>query len=610
MKTQPPKIAQWLLTRLQSKYNGSPALGDLEEEFTFISEENGHTKAVRWYRWQLIKSIPSCMKHILFWRMIMISNYFKIALRNIQRYKGFSLINILGLSVGLACCILILMWVTDGLSYDNFIKNSDRIYRVNSINHSGGESNHSAGSPSPIGPTLVNDFPEVANFTRVQSGWSGWYLHYGEKSFITEKLCCADPSFFEIFNFEFIQGDPKTALKDRYSVVLTEELAKKCFGSGDAMGQVLQMVDRDMKVTGVIKNIPRNSHLQFDYVFPIINMTEWRSSQIDRWKYTQFATYIQLKENVDANEIENKISAIVNEYDPDSKIELYLQPLKKAHLYSTHINSWMLEYPNKGNIKYIYIFSAIVLCILLVACINFINLTTALSATRIREVGIRKVAGAFKNDLIKQFFGETLLFSLLGLIIGLFIVKYFLPAFNELTGKFLSFDLIYNPQSILAITGIVLLTGIISGSYPALYLSSFKPAGVFKTASQLGFGKGGTLRKILVIGQFSFTIILIFVTFVVYKQLQFIQNKDLGFDHENIVTFASYGQFDENYEAAKNELLQNTNILNVCQAFPPGQEFNGTTDITWPGKDPAAGISKSFRGKYFRNRIFIVQRIF
>jgi len=281
--------------------------------------------------------------------------------------------------------------------------------------------------------------------------------------------------------------------------------------------------------------------------------------------------------------VEKKISGIVKNYETDSKIEIYLQPLSKIHLHSFHINTWMLEYPNKGHIKYIYIFSLIAACILIVACINFINLTTARSATRIREVGIRKVSGAFKNDLIKQFFGETLLVSVIGLLIALFFVKFFLPTFNELTGKPLSFNLISNSQAILGVLVIVFLTGIISGSYPALYLSSFKPVGVFKAIGQFSSAKGGTLRKILVISQFAFTVILIFTTIVVYKQLQFIQNKDLGFDQNNVVMLSQYSR---NYEVIKNELLQNPNILNVCQAFPPGQGFSGTTEIDWEGKDP------------------------
>jgi len=290
-----------LLLKQMSIYNDKHSIvEDFEETFQEIVIIDGILQAKLWYWRSLLKSVPGYINLIICWSFAMFKNYLKIALRNIQRYKGYSFINILGLSVGLACCILIMMWVMDELNYDGFYKNRDQIFRVNSIDHSAGEMKHSAGPPSPIGPVLVNDFPEIQQFTRVQSGWGGWYLHYGEKNFTEEKLCCADPSFFEIFNFEFLKGDPKTALLDRYSIVLTEELAKKCFGDEDPMGKVLQMSDEDMKITGVIKNVPRNSHLYFDYIFPIINMTDWRESQIDSWKYDQFATYIKLDKKANA----------------------------------------------------------------------------------------------------------------------------------------------------------------------------------------------------------------------------------------------------------------------------------------------------------------------
>lgn len=582
-----PFFPRFLLKRMSYYNEKHSIIEDFEETFQEIAQKEGNLQAKLWYWSSTLKSLPGYIKLIICWSLAMLKNYLKIALRNIQRYKGYSFINILGLSVGLACCILIMMWVMDELSYDGFYENENQIYRVNSIDHSAGEMKPSAGPPAPIGPVLVNDFPEIQQFTRVQSGWGGWYLHYGEKNFSDEKLCCADPTFFEIFNFEFLHGDPKTALQDRYSIVLTEELAKKCFGDEDPMGKVIKMSDTDLKVSGVIKNVPRNSHLHFDYIFPIINMTDWRSSQINSWKYDQFATYILLDEKADAKKVGKKISGIVKNYETDSKIEIYLQSLNKIHLHSSHINTWMLEYPNKGHIKYIYIFSLIAFCILLVACINFINLTTARSATRIREVGIRKVSGAFKNDLIKQFFGETLLLSIIGLIFALLLAKFFLPTFNELTGKILSYNLISNYKALLGVFVIVFLTGIISGSYPSLYLSSFKPVGVFRAKGQFSSAKGVTLRKILVIGQFAFTIILIFVTVVVYKQLQFIHNKDLGFDQNNVVSLSQYSM---NYEAIKNKLLQNPNITNICRAFPPGQGFRGTTEVDWEGKDPTQEV--------------------
>lgn len=516
----------------------------------------------------------------------MLKNYLKIALRNIKRYKGYSFLNVVGLAIGMAICILILLWLQDELSWDRFHKNGDQIYRITSEDRAGGNVFKLAGSPSPIGPTLVEEYPEVENFTRVQSGWSGWYLHLGEKIFMKERLACADPSFFEIFQFPFISGDPKTALQDRYSIVLTETLAKKCFGNDDPMGKIVQMSDTDLKVTGVIKDIPHNSHLQFDYVFPIINMTKWRESKLDSWKYMQFATYVQLKDKIEVNELRQKLAGMVKKYDSESKVTIDLQPLKAIHLHSTNMNSWMIVYPNPGNVTYIYIFSLVAILILLLACINFMNLSTARSSTRAKEVGIRKVTGAHRRDIIIQFLGETILLSLLALLIALFLVEVLIPTFNTLSGKALSLDLSKNMTTFLGLLGIVLITGIISGSYPALYLSSFQPAGVFKAIAQFSSGKGGILRKILVVSQFFITITLIIFTTVIYWQLHFIQNKDLGFDKENIIHFAGYGDYDSNFEATKNELFQNPNIISVCQGFPPTQGMRGTTNIQWEGKDP------------------------
>ncbi len=520
----------------------------------------------------------------------MYKNYLKIALRNINRYKGYSFLNVIGLAIGMTVCILILLWLQDELSWDKFHKNGNQVYRIISEDRAGGNLFRSAGSPSPIGLTLVEEYPEVENFTRVQSGWAGWYLHIGDKTFITERLACADPSFFEIFKFPFIKGDPKTALHDRYSIVLTEALAKKCFGDKDPMGKIVQMSDIDLQVTGVIKDIPHNSHLQFDYIFPIINMTKWRESKLDDWKYMQFATYVKLKDNIKVNELRQKISGIVKKYDSESKMIIDLQPLKAIHLHSTNMNSWMIVYPNPGNITYVYIFSLVALLILLLACINFMNLSTARSSTRAKEVGIRKVTGAHRRDIIIQFLGETILLSSLAIIVSVFFVELLLPTFNTLSGKALSLDLLRNMNIFFGLLSIVVITGIISGSYPALYLSSFEPAGIFKAIAQFSSGRGGVLRKVLVISQFSITVTLIIFTTVIYWQLHFIQNKDLGYDEENIIQFASYGDYGRNFEATKHELLRNPNIVSVCQAFPPSQGLRGTTDIQWEGKDPTKEV--------------------
>ncbi len=517
-------------------------------------------------------------------------SYTRLTLRKIRRHKGFSFINIAGLAIGIACCILILVWVQDELSYDRFHEHAGRTFRIITENHAGDEVTVSAGSPAPLGRNLVETFPDIQESVRVQSGWNNWFLHYGEKTFTEEKLAAVDPAFFEIFSFPFLKGDPKTALIDPHSIVLTERLATKCFADEDPMGKVMQMDNFDLKVTGVVMDIPHNSHFQFDYAFPAENMREWRSSQLDSWDYMQFATYVLLREGADAKALNGRINATVKKFWPESELELYLQPLKGIHLNSSHMNSWMTSYPNPGNIIYVYLFSLIAACVLVVACINFMNLATARYGTRAKEIGLRKVVGAKRKDLIKQFMGESCFLSLVALLFAVLLVVLLLPAFNSLSGKSISMDYGGKLGIWIGILTITLLTGLISGSYPALFLSSFRPTQAFKAGTQLGFRRGGTLRRILVVTQFVFTIVLIICTTVIYRQLHYIQDKDLGYDTENIFLLAGYGDFDRNFEAAKAELLQNPLVQQVCRAFPPGAGFGGTTQVDWEGKDPSQEI--------------------
>ena len=527
---------------------------------------------------------PSHIMPSLIW------SYIKIALRKIKRHKGFSLINIAGLAIGIAACILILIWVQDELSYDRFHKNADQIFRINTVDTSGGMTFIQAGSPAPLGQALMEEVPEVENFVRVQAGWGNWHLHHGEKRFLDEYLAAVGPSFFEIFQFPFIKGDPKTALDDRYSIVLTEDLAQKIFGDEDGFGKIIQLNNTDMTVTGIIKNLPRNSHLHFTFAFPAINMTRWRESKLDEWTYTQFATYVVLRKGADTAEVNRKMMGIVKQHLPNAQGSIYLQPLKDLHLHSTHINTWMLAYPNKGNITYVYLFSLTAFCILLLACINFMNLSTARYAARAKEVGMRKVVGARRSDLIKQFLGESTLLTFLALLIAVFLVELSIPTFTRLAGKEMSLIQSGNWRILIGLFIIALVTSLISGSYPAVFLSAFQPVKVFKNIELLGARRGGVLRKILVVLQFTFTIALIICTAVIYLQLHFMQNKDLGYDKEHIISFAGYNDYETNFEAAKSELLQNPNILAACRGFPPPSGEWGTTEVDWEGKDPSVEV--------------------
>jgi len=582
---RPPVLGRSLLLFFLNFNHPSAVFGDYEELHFKIAIQKGRFFAWLWFWGQVAMAFPLYVKNAMYWGKTMFGNYLKIAIRNIRKHKGYSFINIAGLAIGMACCILIFLWVQDELGFDRFHENSDRIFRILSTDHSGGEVFRSAGVPSMLGPALVEDYPEVVNYVRAQVGWSGYYLHLGDKNFMTERLATVDPSFFEIFRFPFIAGDPKSALQDKHSIVLTETLAKKAFGNEDPLGQVLQISERDFNVTAVIEDIPAESHLRFDYAFPSINMADFRESKFDSWEYSQFATYIELAPGADAKTLAGKIEGIVKTHLPGSKKVISLQALKDIHLHSKGIDTWMVVYAPQGNIDFVYIFTLTAFCILLLACVNFMNLATARATTRMKEVGLRKVVGADKKDLFKQFMGESILFSLLAFVVSLFLVQLLLPVFNTLSGKAFSLDFSADFQIYLGLLGIVVATGLLSGSYPALYLSSFRPVNILRSLTPLTFRKSGTMRKLLVVGQFTFSIILIVTTVVIYSQLHFIQNKDLGFDKENIISFASYGEIGRNYEAVKNELMQNPDILSVCRGFPPSVSLRGTTDVEWEGKD-------------------------
>lgn len=525
-----------------------------------------------------------------------------------QKNPGYSLINIIGLAVGMTCCMLILMWVYDELSYDRFHKNGDQIYRIVCEDPSSGSARLLAGSPAPLGPELIEKCPGVNNFTRLQCGWTGWYLHYGEKNFMQERLACADPSFFEIFQLPFIRGDSRTALKERHSIVLTERLAKKCFGDQDPIGKVMQITDVDMTVTGVIRDLPHNSHLQFDYIFPIINMTEWRHSKIEDWKYLQFATYIELEKSASVANINANIKNIVKSHLPESKGGIFLQPLHEIHLRSKQMNSWMIRYPNPGDINYVYIFSAIAVCVLLIACINYMNMATARAVTRAKEVGVRKVAGAGRRDLLGQFLGESLFLSLISFILAILLVQILIPYFSMLTGRIFSPDFYFQPVLLGLFVAVLCCTTVLSGAYPAIFFTAFSPIAILKSNIQNTLTRGGGLRKVLVVGQFAFAAVLIILTAVMYRQLHYMQNEDLGYNEKNILHFPGYGEFGTDYPAIKNEMLQNPDILCVGNGFPPTLGMNASKEISWEGQDPTKEfVIYSDIGDYDFKNVFELQ---
>jgi putative ABC transport system permease protein len=520
----------------------------------------------------------------------MIKNYFKTAWRNIRKNKLFSFINILGLSLGIATCFIIMLYVQDELSYDRFNKNANNIVRVIfNANLNGGKITESVTMP-PVAQTMKKDFPEVEDATRLLP-WGNSKILYKDKVYKDDFFAFADPNVFSIFTLPMIKGDPKTALLHPHSVVVTQSTAKKYFGNEDAIGKVITITidnNQPYTVTGIIEDIPVNSHFHFDMFTSLTGFGDYNS---DTWMGGGYHTYLLLKPETDLKKMEARFPAMVAKYmgpqiqqqmglslqqfiSKGNSLGFMLQPLTDIHLNSYTTN----EFEPGGNATYVYIFAGVAIFMLIVACINFINLSTAGAAKRAKEVGVRKVAGSGRFQLIKQFLSESLLITFFALIIAFALVQLGLPAFNNISAKHLNFD----AKPIFAFIGLGLIVGIVSGIYPAFYLSSFKPIAVLKgklTTNHKSFG----LRSSLVVFQFFISVVLIIGTIVVYQQMKYIQQKDLGFNKEQIITISNSYALGKNEATFKQQMLQDPRIVNVTMSYyKPAGPSNYNNALAYP----------------------------
>jgi putative ABC transport system permease protein len=503
----------------------------------------------------------------------MLKNYIKTAIRNLLKRKGYSLINIIGLAIGMASCLIILMFVSDELNYDAFNEKADRIYRVAGSFFYGGRSFDIAVAPAPMAQVLIDDFPEVENAVRFRQ--RGRYIfRYGENSYREMSVSYVDPSFFDIFSIPLIKGNPDTALNDPNTLILSRNTAQKYFGDEDPVGKTLRLNDRsDYMVTGVFEEIPGNSHFHFD-VF--VSMTSLDESKAKFWMSQNFQTYILLREGADPAALEAKFPDMLVKYmgpqieafmgksmeklaeENELKGEFYLQPLQDIHLHSDLI----AEMEPTSDVKYVYIFMAVGLFILIIASINYMNLSTARSAGRAREVGIRKVLGSFRSQLIRQFLTESMMLSLVSLVLALGLVRLALPFFNGLSGKALTMAHLGYPAMVVALVSVAIFVGILAGSYSAFFISAFQPVNVLKGQLKSGV-KTGWLRSGLVVFQFAASIILIIGTFVVYNQLHYIQNKKLGYEKEQVILLSNTYLLGDQAETFKNQMLAYPQIVNA-----------------------------------------------
>ena len=513
----------------------------------------------------------------------MIRNFFKVAYRNLFRNKGFSAINITGLGIGMAAAILILLWIQNELSYDEFHKNKDRIYEVwNRVPIEGKLSCWNAVSDL-LAPTLEKDLPEVERAVRVDSD-KKFLFSVGDKKIIKSGNM-VDTGFLQMFSFPMLKGDPSTALNDIHSVVLTEKTAKSLFGNEDAMGKIIKIRDRDnFTVTGVLKDLPDNTRFHFDYLLSWSNL-KYGEGQDLGWNDNSTPTYVMLKPNASYASATLKIKGLKQKYNDDAKTmkwELFIYPLSRWRFYSSFTNG--VE-DNGGAITFVKLFGIIAGFILLIACINFMNLSTARSEKRAKEVGIRKVVGAQKSSLIGQFIGESVFIAFLAGVLAFIIVQISLPGYNQLTEKklFVNFGNIY---TWIAFIGFILFTGLLAGSYPAFFLSSFQPVkvlkGTFKKANALV-----TPRKVLVVLQFTFAIILIICTIIVKQQIDYARDRETGYNKDNLVYHFMTGDIPKNYTLIKNELLASGIAKSITKTNSPLTErWSDGWGQSWEGKDP------------------------
>ncbi len=531
----------------------------------------------------------------------MVFHYLRIALRNIIRQPGYDGINIIGLAIGITCCMMILLHIRNELSYDRYHEHADRIYRV--VN------GDSARTPPAAGPALKELFPEVEEYARTRGTINIWMMAYKDTGFYESDVYRASKGVFGVFSFPLVRGNPQTALDDyahpEQSVVISESMAIKLFGDEDPMDKVIRADDEiNLRVTGVMEDVPHNSHFAVDYlVSEHLDAENLRERYETDWSGSNHFTYVLLAEGTDPVELEDKIARWASTYEPLESLNMRglpfrprLQPVTDIHLRS----NLELDMAGRGDISYVYVFSVVAFSVVLIACINFMNLATARSTIRAKEVAIRKTVGATRSELVLQYMGESMCSAGLALVIAMGLVIAILPWFNTLMGTAFQVNYLENPELLLWLAGIALLVGLLSGSYPALFISRFHPAKILK-GEMTGGVTGSTLRKGLVVAQFALSILLIISTATVYRQLDYMQNRQLGFDKDQVVVIPLIGGAERDFNTFKARLSQSPHVQRVTRSgLMPGRMFSAAIMPVFPtrlaeqSEDDLVGIPALF----------------
>jgi putative ABC transport system permease protein len=584
----PPRLAAWLVKNLDRYRTNHAIIDDMQEVFSRVCRERSYFSACFWYWGQ---SLDAVIKDTLFnskWRLIMLMNYLKVAIRNIKRHKGYSILNISGLTIGFACFIFIFLFIRYEFSFDRQHTKADRIYKAifkSTGDNIMGTAKQSTSYP-PLAPTLMNEFPEIETATRF-SKYNNIMVQVEDQKFLFDKWVWADEHIFDVFDLPFIYGDPATAFKNPYSVVIDEETADKLFGHINPVGKKLHVIrgeEMDFQVTGVMENLPPNSHFRPNLLGQFetqINL----GLPLNSWNAHWFHSYLLLKKGSSAQELETKIQSFIEQkLHPLSSAQNWtylLQPLNDIHLKSTDV---LKKLEAGGDIRYVFICSLIGLFILIIAGINFINLSTARSFTRSREVSIRKVVGANRTQLVKQFMGESLIFTAISLIAAVGFVLLALRGFSSIVDRNITTHSMTHPGFILGLLAAVIIVALMSGLYPALYLSGFKPLTLLKGPS-LQASKGLNLRHFLVVFQFAISLFLIISTLIISGQIHLIRTKKLGFDRDHVVVInLNNDKIRQTKDIIKNELLQYPGIKAVTFTQTLPTNINWDSDFDYEGR--------------------------
>jgi len=574
-----PKIFRWILSRLSVYEHEFSITGDFESEYVEIRRSRGSLGAFHWLFWSTIQAVYYYSSLSLYWRIIMFKNYLKVAFRTMQRNKLFSIINIAGMAIGLACVVLLVLWIQDEVSYDQFHKDIDRIYLTAAhVKKTHVEYINSASVPG-AGPLLEEVFPEIEDSSRFLYGPRTYVLRYGDKVFTENRVYHGDPESLTLLTFLLKEGNPETALRDLNSIVLSERMVKKYFGNEDPLGKIITLNNEyPMTVTGVMEEIPHNSTFRFDMLTPLEFHSRLTGSPLDSLTNENYFVFVRLQENVSIEALNEKIRKFyVDRRDSEEYVPV-LRPFARFHLHRLGEGG--------GSISQVRMVGFMAAFILLIACINFMNLTTARSSKRSKEIGMRKVIGAFRKDIVKQFYFETALLVVTAAAAAAVLVRLLLPGFNRLFLKQLTLNILENPTPLWILLIAALVTILLAGSYPALVMSSFLPIRVIKGLSGSAL-KRTAFWKILIVVQFTLAIGLIAGAAGVYKQLTYLQNMDLGYSVNNIFYFSNRGELKGSYETVKNEFLNVPGVEKVTTSanyFPGGRTCDDTWQ--WEGKDP------------------------